>query len=307
MALALHRHEDGVFLLVPASVSNLLEPSLGRIRSTELLKVNPLRMKRVEVNLAAGHKQVLERKGPGFALEEPKGYQVDTALAADLFDVVSVMRAERWAADRDDGSFGFETPFGSVQMVFGTDNGEERRKFLLGSNTASGRYGRWDQDTGVFVLAHPFSTALETYAIDRMAFMVDPTEVATLSLRAGDRDVLIASGGDKWQSTSGSVHPMPEGPVARIRQALLELRAEGVVHLGAARPEEGLSTPLLRLDIEHRPGYGKPRQGKTALLVGHGDVWRTTSVYYARREGVEATYAIAQSKVRPLLDAMGVR
>jgi hypothetical protein len=159
----------------------------------------------------------------------------------------------------------------------------------------------------VFVLSQSFDAALKTYAIDRLLFMVDPVEVDSVSVRASGQDVRIENTADVWRSVGGTMHPMQDGSVARIRQALSDLRAEGVVHLGQAMPNQGMSQPLLRLEIQTRPGFSQARQGKRVILVGHGDVWRTTSVYYARREGVDATFAIAQSKGRPLLDAMGVR
>jgi hypothetical protein len=38
--------------------------------------------------------------------------------------------------------------------------------------------------------------------------------------------------------------------------------------------------------------------------VGAGDSLWGTSIHYVRREGIAATYAVAQSKIRPLLDAL---
>ncbi len=38
------------------------------------------------------------------------------------------------------------------------------------------------------------------------------------------------------------------------------------------------------------------------MSVGKGDTWRDINIFYARREGVDATFAIAQGKLRPLLD-----
>ena len=300
LALAVRRKEDGVVLLVPASTAPLFEPSTTRIRSTELLKVNAQRMQRVEVERADGPRQILQRKGPGFSMEEPKGHLVDASLAADLFDAVSRLRTERWVADRDDGSFGLATPAVSVRLAFEGEKGEEKRTLILGGETPEGRYARWEPDTGVFVLSRALETTLRTYAIDRLVFMVDPSEVRSLTARAGDRDVRVGVTGDSWRSQGGSLHPMPEAQIARLRQALSELRAEGVVHLGAARPEEGFSKPLLRVEVE-----SSLRKGKTVFVIGHGDVWRTMSVYYARREGIDATFAIAQSKVKPLIEGVG--
>jgi hypothetical protein len=38
------------------------------------------------------------------------------------------------------------------------------------------------------------------------------------------------------------------------------------------------------------------------ISIGRGDAFRDTNVFYARRDGIDATFAIAQSKLRPLFD-----
>jgi hypothetical protein len=48
------------------------------------------------------------------------------------------------------------------------------------------------------------------------------------------------------------------------------------------------------------PPPAEPREVR--ITVGRGDVWRDNNVFYVRRAGVDATFAMAQSKLRPLLD-----
>jgi hypothetical protein len=50
---------------------------------------------------------------------------------------------------------------------------------------------------------------------------------------------------------------------------------------------------------------GKPKRETARIVFGAGDVWRGTNIRYARRDGIEATYAVAQAKVRPLFEALG--
>ncbi|MCL2823871.1 MAG: DUF4340 domain-containing protein [Polyangiaceae bacterium] len=302
-AIAVRRVEDSIVMHIPISAAPLLEASLTRIRSTELLSVNSLRVKRIETSFVGGYRQVLERNGPGFSMEEPEGYGVDTAIAADLFQSVGSIRAERWIADADDGSYGFGAPYGSVRVMFDGDKGEEQRELLIGDETIDGRFGRWGTDNGIFVLSRSFDSAVRTYAIDRFVFMVESSEVGAVIMRAGNVDIRVAATGEEWRSIGGSLHPMSAGTVSRLRQALSEIRAEGVVHVGAAKPEEGLNKPLLRYEIDRRSGT---RSGKMVVEIGYGDVWRSSKVYYARIDGVDATFAIVQSRVRPLFDVMGI-
>jgi hypothetical protein len=301
-SLALRRKEDGVVLLVPAVLAKLFEPTMTMIRSTELLRVNSQRVQRVELTLADGQRRVLQRKGAGFALEEPKGYAVDSTLAADIFDAVGNLRAERWVADRDDGSFGLESPAMSLRVEFEGESGQETRTLRIGSPTPEGRYARWEKDTGVFVVSRSLDMVFRTYPIDRTVFMVDPSVVRALTIRVSGKDLRISATGDVWRTAGGSTLELSEPALVRLRQALIELRAEGVVHLGPPLPEEGMSKPLVRIEVEHLPGF---RTQNTVFSIGRSDVWGTMNVHYARREGTDATFAIAQSKVRPILEVLG--
>jgi hypothetical protein len=55
------------------------------------------------------------------------------------------------------------------------------------------------------------------------------------------------------------------------------------------------------------PADAQPRvdgERRRRSTVGAGDSWRGTRIHYVRREGVDATYAVAQAKLQPLFEAM---
>jgi hypothetical protein len=60
--------------------------------------------------------------------------------------------------------------------------------------------------------------------------------------------------------------------------------------------------PLLRIEIDYLPEMGRP---KAVLDIGLGDVWRSMNVHYARKQGLDATFGIAQSKIRRVLELLG--
>lgn len=300
--IALRRRQDDVVLLVPRSAAHLLEPSTTLIRSTELLAVNPLHLKRVEIRHADGPDQMVERAGAGFDLVAPKGFDADIALAADLFDALARLQAERWVADAEDGTFGTGTPSIRVRLQFDEKGKVEQRELILGSPTPDGRYGRWEPDTGVFVVPRSLDEMLRSYVIDRSRFMVDRAIADGLTIRSRGRELRIAATGETWTTASGSQVDLPERSIQRIQQALGEMRAEGVVHLGPAKPEEGFDDPILRISVRKRPEVGG---GPVVIEIGRRDVWRNMNVYFARLGGNDATYAIAQAKVRPILELIG--
>ena len=157
---------------------------------------------------------------------------------------------------------------------------------------------RTDQE-GVFVLPAATERTLETWAIDRSYFMIDPAEVRRIRLdRGGDSIALDGAGRGADAGTT-----LERFEIAR--RALAEARAEGLVHPGAPRNEEGFDKAFLVVTVDRAAKPGASSDDKPSpvkITIGRGDVWRDTSVFYARREGVDATFAIAQSKIRPLLD-----
>ena len=85
-----------------------------------------------------------------------------------------------------------------------------------------------------------------------------------------------------------------------IVDALASLRAEAAIALGPPRAGDGLDKPLLVVRTRPNEGAGKPR----TLRIGKGDAYRDNAIFYARADGIDATYVIAQSRISPILDAL---
>jgi hypothetical protein len=99
-----------------------------------------------------------------------------------------------------------------------------------------------------------------------------------------------------------------------VREAFSQLLPEGAVSLGAPEASQGLAKPRLVVTLELLPGRASvgspPPAGDkplvTRLSFGAADAWQGTNVVYVRREGVDATFAVARARAQPLLDALGV-
>jgi hypothetical protein len=147
---------------------------------------------------------------------------------------------------------------------------------------------RTDRD-GIFVLSKATERTLETWAVDRSYFMVDPGDVRQIRIDRASRHLTLepARPGARDAGTAERFEI--------ARRILSEARTEGLVHPGAPRGDEGFDKPLMTITVQR----GTSSIGFT---IGRGDAWRETNVFYARRDGVDATFALAQSKVRPLFD-----
>jgi hypothetical protein len=279
------RAVDGAILELTRDAALALVPSSFALRSRKVVDVPIAAVTRVSIETPAMH-QVLHRSPTGFwTIEQPKSLAVDPGVAGDVAEALSQLRADRWVADRDDGSFGLDKPRASYELEL--EGGIVRVE--TGRATSGGAFARRTDRDGIFVLPKAAERTLETWAVDRSYFTVEPGDVRQIRIERAGRRVTLEPGRPGARD-AGSAERFETA-----RRVLSEMRAEGLVHPGAPRGDEGFDRPLATVTVQ---------RGTSSLTfsIGRGDAWRDTNVFYARRDGVDATFAVAQSKVRPLLD-----
>jgi len=294
------RRIDGAVLRLGRDAARAFFPDATLVRPRAVLDFAPAAVRRVEVSGAV--EQVLVQPRPGaFALERPTGFAVDGGLAADLVDALAKLEAERWVSDQDDGTFGLARPALRVRLVVEPEPGQELvRQLRVGDATTGGAFAVLDDDEGVFVLPRRTRASVERWLVDRALLPGEPASIVEASIDTATASLLLTRVGLGWQQTAGSP-TLEAGAIARLGDAIEGLRAEAAVHLGAARPEEGLARPRLTLRLRAESERGAaPR----TIRLGAGDTWEGTSVVYARIDGVDATFAVARGAVAPILDML---
>ena len=120
----------------------------------------------------------------------------------------------------------------------------------------------------------------------------------------GGKRLVIERNGDALRIAGVPADPVSTARAATIRDALAELTAEGAVSVGPAEKAQGFDRPRLDILVE-RVGVGtREKVPPVRLRFGATDSRWGASVVYVRRDGVAATWAVAQGKVRALLDAL---
>jgi Domain of unknown function (DUF4340) len=282
--LVAHRLEDGAWLELSADVARALVPSAVSTRSRKVVDVPAMKVRKIAVETREVRQSLVRSATGAWTLDDPRGFEVDAGLAGDVADAVARLSADRWVAEADDGRYGLERPRGRVRIdVEPGDAGAPRIEIALGAATSGGVFAQKLGDPAVFVLPQATLRTLETWTIDR----------SYLALPEGALRIHLATGKSAWaldaQSDAGD-------RFARVKAAASDLRAEAAVHPGPPRAAEGFGKPQAELAIEG------PEGGPIQVTLGAGDVWRGMNVVYARRKGVDATFVVAQSRVRPLLD-----
>jgi Domain of unknown function (DUF4340) len=290
--LPIRRRADGAVLLCDADAARAFEPDSTLIRSLRILDFSLAEFRSVDISGKTLH-QKFHREGSGqFALDLPKDFEHDAGLASALVDALGTLSADRWAADRDDGNFGLADPqLRATLSVAAGDGGVVNHVLSVGALTAGGAFAKLDGEPGVFVIPRKVVDDLGTWVIDRSVFMVTPDNASQVELERHGKKLVLAKKGSTFSWSDGI--EVPATRVSEIADELIALRAEAAVRVGPPAPGEGLTKPELVVRID----------GKEKFRIGAGDSWQGTSVYYARAAGVSASYVIAKSKVRVLLDA----
>lgn len=294
------RKVDDVVLELGRDAARALEPNLAGLQSRTIVNVPLARVKKVSVTGEV--RQTIERTPQGFwSLKAPSGYDTDPAVAVAIVDALRTLKADRWVAEKDDGSFGLAKPRAIYEIeVEGEKGATESIRILVGEAAGGGHFAKREGQDGVFVLPRAIARKVESYAIDRAYFLFVPKEIRKVTLRSKGKSLTLVRSGERFVAEGDAI---TAERATQIVEELADLRIEGVVGLGAPRKEEGFDTPRLEIEVERQlPMALTPETVK--VVVGAGDAHAGMLIHYARREGVDATFAMAQAQVRSILDAM---
>ena len=293
-SLCLRRERDNVVLCLAKETARAFRPDATLLKELNVMTFAASELARLSIERDGFSERVVRSADGSYRLEAPAGFIHDGSLVADAVQTLGSLRAERWVSDSDDGSFGLDKPRlrVTVELVDGADGAPRRRGLSFGAVDRGGVFARLDTDPGVFVVPRSELSAFDTSFVDRSLSPTPEAALSGLTLAAAGRRLELRREGEAWRS-SGSVS---QTRVLELVEALTSLRADFTVHLGPEKPSEGLAKPTLSITFTERNASAR------RLRIGSADSLRNTRIFYARLEGVDATFAIAQSALSGLQD-----
>lgn len=306
------RLEDGAILALPADRLSALMPDAVVLRDATVLDIPRAQARALVVRSSAGGVERTQRlvrgaSGWSFADGAGAGLAPDVGLVDDVLDPLLSLKAVRWVAEKDDGRFGLAHPRFVLEAKVAEDEKAPPRtvRVELGAATTDGVFARTGDDPAVFVAPRQIEEAAGRWLFDRQALVVDEAALVRVEAAAeGGKTIVAERAGDAWTSPAGA------DAAATLRAAVTGLISEGVVATGAPDRTFGLEKPRLVLAVVAEPEQGAPKgapRRKWKIAFGAGDSFRGTSVVYARRDDIDATFAVALGKVRALFEAAGVK
>jgi hypothetical protein len=299
-SLAVRRADDGAVLSLSRDAARAFAVDATLLKSLRIADFALSAL--VELELSAPERQILRRAPSGFELIEPRGYAHDGALATDAVLALGSLTALRFVADEDDGTFGLAAPALVARARYDADGGANTLALVVGRATPGGFFAKLEAVPSVFVIERSVAERLGTLLIDRSAFMADPKTLARVTITANGVTRALERRHDELVAAPPS--GIDAAVTARLIEALGSLRAEAAIHTGGPRPDEGFAKPVLEVRFEPLPGLGKPRSfrvGTSAAPSGPLSGVRTAA-HFARVEAVDATFLLADAKLKPLFD-----
>ena len=184
-----------------------------------------------------------------------------------------------------------------MRFVSKTETNPKLEQFLrFGDETMLGVFASLGDNGPVFVLPRSVKDTCDTLLINRSVFSTSSDAFNAVTLEAHGRTLHLERHGEQLVAVPAGSFPPDKVP--DLVEALANLHPDSAIHTGPALAAEGLAKPSLTLRLI-------PKVGATQTVTfGAGDSWRGTSIFYLRVSGFDATYAMAQSKVRALSDAL---
>ena len=308
----IHRLDDGAYLQLSAEDAQPLGPSsVMELRTANLVDVEAAAIERVAVRstLAGAFPYELERSGSSFKLVSPPLLGADAGAASELTKELATLTCMRWAAERDDGSFGFAAPIAIVDLrrtvaATDVDGGAPASPDLeleVGASTADGGYyARVKGRDPICVLGQAKIESLVRVPVDRAAPAFDPTDTPRIVATHAQSVRIAAFDASARSWADGADGGAPNDVAARdLADRAVSLRAEGLVHPGAEAKDEGLEAPTLVIE-----GFDLAGKRKRRVVIGAIGRLGAAVVYYARVDGIDATYGILREDVDRILKGM---
>jgi hypothetical protein len=312
--LMVRRAEDGAVAAVNRDRGARLLPDELALRPKKLFDESVQRVRALRVE-GEGRTQRFERTASGaFTLIEPRGQGLiaDMGLCADLTQLMTSLSVERWVGAGNDPAWGLAKPRLVIEADLagkGDDGGEKKTLRLeLGAPSGAGSFARAGGEGAVFLAPRTLEDAARRWLLDRGSLRIDAETVKTITLSSDSgKKLVVEQSNGVFRVVGAASDPVATTRAATIRDALGDLSAEGAVGVGKAEKQHGLEKPRLTIVVERQNPSASEKLLPARLIVGAGDSIEGTSVFYVRRDRIDATWAVAQAKIRPLLEALGER
>ncbi|MBI2897329.1 MAG: DUF4340 domain-containing protein [Deltaproteobacteria bacterium] len=314
------RGDEEQVLRIPARALELAAVDALRFRPRRIVNDDVLDAVAMRAE-AGGVRQELKKTEGVWRLERPIALRADSLTTRDVARRVAELTAERWVADRDDGSHGLSTPRLRLWVKFEGQGDEEEpeedeadggelparptarlREYTLvvGSATDGGYFARLEGPGGgdaVFVVAASVVEDAERPLADRNLFQIDETDIARMTVERVAGRVELTRSGEGWKKGSAE---MPRDEITPLLDKLASVRAMKAVGFGAAPANAALGSPAIRVSI-HRAEHEEGEPDDVTIAIGATSGAGADAGYYARRADVDATFIIPKEIVDTLL------
>lgn len=304
---------EGNVLMLPKSALTELFPTDLALRSLTVIDMPETAVHALRIQQDDEVQRIERTAEGGWKLTEPVGlgFAADIGLASDLVATLFPLKADKFVASKDDGTFGFEKPRAIIDAELGSgDAGVHNLRLLIGFPTIVGSFARLDGDDAVFVVPKSVEMVMNQWLLDRAVLVFDLRDIVRVTVTQLDKKkkpLVLEQVGEAFRIVGA---PSATSAAAKLRDALSDLIPFAAVSLGPPRKGQGFDPPTFTMVIERvkRDGDTNDRvidpQRTVRLQFGAREYYRSQDVMYVRRDGVDATYAVDLQRAMTFIDVL---
>lgn len=294
------RLDDGAVLRLPRDVERRLEPDPVALRPRRLWSTPFDAATLVGIENSCGPAfEKLVWKRDRWTLVAPAHFPLDAPTSFDLASFLSQLTVDAWVAEKDDGTFGFEHACTVGITLRNAAGGQAASATLvLGFQGEGGIYGRVADSPGVFVAPLGLLDRLRHPVIDRTDLRIDPTVVSKVVVTHAGRAVTLVVGKDGLQRSERL--DTDAGPSDRLGAAVEAFYSNEALHTGPPERGEGFEAATCVLDVA---GSLASRTRVAHIVVGGSGRDENRDIYFARVQGLDATFSVPAAVVEAILAA----
>jgi hypothetical protein len=234
-------------------------------------------------------------------MRAPAGFIADVASTIDLVDAFAHAKPDQWLAESDDGTFGLGSGCAvTLTLAQGEAAGPSRRVgFVFGAEGEGGFYARTLEAPAVFLAPSSLHAIARHPCIDRSWLRFELGAIERVTLVRGRAQLVLTKVDGRL--VRGVLQPDDAGADDKLSTALAGLYALTALHPGLPAKDEGFDHPTLQVEALSRGDAG--RLHETRVAIGAPDKDGLSEIYFARAQGIDATFAVPRHTVDALLKA----
>jgi hypothetical protein len=246
--------------------------------------------------------QKIVKKNGTWSLTSPFSYEADASEMREIFDKIAKLKAKRFVALKDNGTYGLKKPYLKIIARFEKEEETKPKDYILeiGKKVEDGYLARFvkEQEKGIFVIDAKLVDKIEVPLISKDIFQIEKSDVQKVIIERGKDKVSFFYKKKKWYKeyrgkTKTILKEMMDGLLDRFST----LEARRAIRYGKPDPKWALAPPKIKVLFKQKDNK------EIEIQIGTSLKEKEEVLYYAKPRKYEITLCLEEEIVEKIKEA----